>query len=222
MKSQIIGIYGHRSWIGQALLDRIQETTDFCTTMIDKRDWDWPTRSYRCLFIIPGKLEQTNEEMAEERRFVAAVAANPGSCPRQVLLGSQSVFERDTPYGVHKHMVEQAFFGAHELRWRDDPGTTPLVVRPGAVFGPTQPIGSKMLIPSLAREGDRLELRDPDRPTKFISIDDLVTHMVGLIDETPQWWGGAEIPGTLVATPRQMKSLWRTFSHLRAAAQPDE
>src|SRR5881628_2493698 len=112
MKS--VGVIGYRSWIGQVLMDHIQEKTKHRIVMIDKSDAaSWPTADYLALFIIPGKLVQTELEKLAERQLVHDIAASHTSCKRQILLGSKSSSADPlSEYGNHKRLVEESFLGA--------------------------------------------------------------------------------------------------------------
>ena len=216
-----VGIVGYRSWIARVLMDRIQGKADHQIVMIDKRDAaSHDSRYLDALFIIPGKLVQTPEERDAEVQLVHDIAISHLTCKRQILLGSQAVY-RDTPYGRHKFRVEDAFGGAGAIRRThfDQADMQTIVIRPGAIFGPTQDVNSPMLIPSIAREGGELDLKTPNESTKFISVDDLADYLISLIDgPTPAWWHNRDVPGTFEMTPVQLIQLWKTFAGLSAAS----
>lgn len=205
-----VGIIGYRSWIGEVLADSLQDQTAHQIVCIDKQTWSsFETAGFQCLFIIPGKVIQTDEEMMAERLMVQQIANDRGQCKRQVLLSSLSIFD-DTRYGRHKSEVEQAFYlGAATRRgWPNQTDMRSIAVRPGAIFGPTQDPNSHMLIPSIGREGRGLKLGTPDKPTKFISVYDLAEYLVRLCHEDPIV---GDVPGTFTATPKQLLALWKTW-----------
>lgn len=207
-----VGIVGHRSWIGQALITELR-TAGYQPIIIGKEDAKiLYTRDMDCLFIIPGRLNQSPSENLYEIDLVARIATNPLACRRQVLLGSQA--RPWTSYGRHKQHVERAFLGERPLS--DDMRT--IVVRPGAVFGPGQSIDSPMLIPSLVREGVDLQLREPGHMTSFVHVRDLVRHMVMCVCSEPP----TGIPGSFDLYPYQVRDLYETFNLMRAKAAPDE
>lgn len=222
-----VGIVGYRSWIGQALADRIQAETKHTILLIDKRDAIAQDTSHlKCLFIIPGKLEQTDLEKRQEMGLVERIGESVWACQRLVLLGSQSaakhLADRVDPdvvyptYGMHKWAVETAFYRGTNRRRLEGKQLYmhSIVVRPGAIFGPGQDVNAPMLIPQLAREGSDVELLTPDKPTKFVSIHHLTRFLVGLIDKDPGHGPCSDIPGQFEATPQAIKDLWETFAKI--------
>lgn len=222
-----VGIVGYRSWIGQALADRIQEDTDHTVVLIEKRDAIVQDTSYlKCLFIIPGKLVQTDHEKRKEMGLVERVAESTSACQRLVLLGSQAAaghyadhVDPDVvypTYGQHKWAVETAFYrGANRRRIEGKQlYMHSIVVRPGAIFGPGQDVNAPMLIPQLVREGSETQLLSPDKPTKFVSISHLTRFLVDLIENDPPHGPCSSIPGQFEATPQAIKDLWETFARM--------
>ncbi len=202
-----VGIVGHRSWIGQALAERIREEGKYSVYPLPKAEAALTySKDFAAIFIIPGKLGQTAAEMVAERDLVRDIAASPQTCQRQVLLSSMSAEHKMTEYGAHKYLVELAFqYGAES-------GKDVLVVRPGAIFGPGQDLNAPMLIPQVCRDKGTTELLTPYKPTKFISVNDLTRYLVGLLD---RWYSSAHIPGTFEATPQAIKDLYLAFNGMR-------
>lgn len=205
-----VGIVGYRSWIARELADQVRYRTDHEVVLIEKHEApDVDCRDHLTLFIIPGKLVQTQEEMTAERNMVRAVAESPLSARRQILLSSMSAETRTTEYGMHKYLTELAFqYGAGIGRKQI------ALIRPGAIFGPGQDLDAPMLIPQLARQHGFVDLQNPDKPTKFISVTDLCRCLVGLISASFATRTEDDIPGTFTATPSAIKDLYHTFNRM--------
>lgn len=219
---KFVGIIGHRSWIARALSQYITTETDCAVVPIEKHEaGHFDSSGYLCLYVIPGRTNPTANEMAAELELVSAVVNNPKTSRRVVLLSSQSIIKRETDYGRHKDHVEHVFFGSDVAMARVNAGQLDLrAVRPGAVFGPGQDIDSQMLIPSIARTDGSVELTNPDKPTQFIHIDFLVSHMwlmaLACLNGHVALTHDGAIPGTITATPRQMLQLYNTWKSLKA------
>ncbi len=208
-----IGIIGYRSWIAEELIDRFcaQDAPANQAICIEKSDAaTYDSSSFACLFLIPGKVVQTEAERAAELELVAAAVGNRRSCKRIVMLSSAAV-GRTTEYGIHKDEVERVFFGAGILRraYEGQQDLRTLAVRPGAVFGHRQSRDSTMLIPSIGREGTKIYLEWPDRPASFIHVSDLADHLISMLD--PKFLPVGEIPGTFTMTPRQLVRLYEAW-----------
>ncbi len=203
-----VGIIGYRSWIAVPLMHRLGQYGAEIDP-ISKRDAAMiDTRGHECLIIIPGKLGQNEAENIQERELVRSIAVSKNTCERKILLSSLSIAERpDSPYGRHKRLVEDAFFEGEADHRK-------IAVRPGAIFGPGQDLTAPMLIPQLMREGAATNLKTPDTPTKFVSVNDLAAFIGRLVyGDLMRLCGSVnEIPGTITATPRAIKDLWLTFA----------
>lgn len=216
-----IGIIGHRSWIAVALADRVWNEKIGHVRLLPKETAHKLDQSdLSCTFIIPGKLEQTPEEMVSEMMLVANHAVSTNTCRKQVLLSSMSFEDgATTEYGRHKMLVETSFREFSAARRLVDPGFISLVVRAPAIFGPNQPLSSRMLIPSLVRGS--VELKNPHKDTEFVHIDQLTKWLVGLIDETPQW-DPLYVPSSFSLTPSEVRDLFLTFKSLSAGGRADD
>jgi hypothetical protein len=152
-----------------------------------------------CLYLIIGRAKPTEAEMDAECAQMAAFMGNPRKPRRAVYLSSlgSNRAKRDCE-GMLGPLGERGF-----------------IIRPGAVFGPSQDPLSEMLIPSLARD-ENLTLRTPELNTQFVSVYDLVRFLQQCAD--PEWfpfdcW---DVPGTFTMTPLQMRALWRTWNGYHA------
>ena len=206
-----VGVIGHRSWIAGELITELRKEPERYTWVLPKTDVDAvDLTGFDCIYAVLGRARPTSEEGAAEVSQLAALLRN-GKPPRRIVYISSL---DQTPVKRTCEALCRTYTGTANV----------VVIRPPAVFGPGQPITSPMLIPSLAREGGSLELMTPDWPTKFISARHLAQHLVKFAD--PMWWDHLscaqpitdstfslfEIPGTLTATPAQLRELWRTWS----------
>ena len=90
------------------------------------------------------------------------------------------------------------------------------------MFGPGQSEDADMLIPSLSRTRGKLELQAPDQLCQFIHVDDLTDHLARFADplycdvhRAGQPGSHFVLPGTMTATPRQLKNLYNTWESYR-------
>lgn len=211
-----VGIIGYRSWIAKALVTRL-ETQGYEIVRIDKSQaGGFDSSSCDCLYIIPGRVVQNEQEREDEVELVRAIVANHHSSKRLILLSSSAITTQ-SEYGLHKDRVERKFFewAAGRRAWFGQGDLVTKAVRPGAVFGAGQDRSSSMLIPSIAREGSGLYLEWPDRPARFVHVDDLATHMSLLATSDKDRMATDYIYGTFEVTPRVLARLFETWEGLR-------
>lgn len=206
-----VGVMGHRSWIAQRLMAGFGGTNICMKARVEEADYVL----LDCLYLFAGRSKGSTAEMTDELGLCQMIARIPiGRLPRRLVYLSSL-----DAYGIPGQMSE---YGRFKLRcemvledglW----GRCALdIVRAPAVFGPSQPIDSGMLVPSLAREGEGLEVRNPDRSSTFIYVEDLVDHLIGFADPGNHIDPSAQIPGSFVTTPARLRSLWGTWESYRS------
>ncbi len=161
------------------------------------------------LFVFAGRARPTQVEMDAELVTLSHLVYDAQLVKHVIYISSEAI-DRDTDYGQHKRRCEAIIGADIKLtgRWT--------VVRPPATFGPTQPLESTMLIPSLKREGVELDIREPDMETDFIYVGHLCNSLIGLVQDGPpsdgpRYVGSSMLPGTFTATPDTLRNLWATW-----------
>jgi nucleoside-diphosphate-sugar epimerase len=202
----VIGIVGHRSWIAHELFGKLARAGHHVVA-VDKADLGSEDLGHiDCLYLVLGRAKPTEQEQQDEidqaSRLILG-AAGGFALPKRIVYLSSMVQTRA------KTCVE-ALLLRHKHLCRIE------ICRPAAVFGPGQDPNSSMLVPSLARD-ETLELRTPDKLTKFIHVDALTDWLVQFADlQFRNHNGNGEpgsifrVPGTFTMTPRQMKALVNT------------
>lgn len=204
-----IGIIGHRSWIAQHL---IKECPSDEVSLLSK-DWMGRLPALERIYLFAGRTHPSVTEKLDEWDLVRRTVEAAWPETHVVYISSQAVWRGDSDYARHKADLERYILGHPKARsWS--------IIRPPAVFGPGQALDSKMLVPSLAREGRSLHLREPYRLTSFISVSDLafyLRHMHPLPDHDRLFpeHSGERIPGTFVISPAQLQALQETFEWFR-------
>lgn len=210
-----VGIAGRRSFISHDLTGRLMDrglSVEFPPKeCLGTRDFS----CLDCLYLVLGRARPTPEDGSAEVRQLSDLLCNPRKPRRAVYISSMVTTET-------KARCESMVRGYSETV--SDHAPIPItVLRPGAVFGPRQAPDSPMLIPSMAREGERFAPLRPFQPTRFISSGDLADHLVrfsdpGFLDPSRAGEPGSQhdIPGTFTLTPHQVHELYLAFRGLEA------
>lgn len=216
-----VGIVGFRSFIARELMAHLAEGYNRQFSMFNKEHLgDIDFSEVDCLYLFLGRAKPSDEERAAEKRQVIAFSENKRRPKRVVYISSMD------HYGTHKGECERILIESLGPDANERLGGDTVIIRPAAVFGPGQDPESPMLIPSLVRD-PKLELRTPDRLTKFISVRALAAHLAqfsnpGWVDI--QYHGQVftssmaslyDVPGTFTASPRQITDLLETFKGLQ-------
>lgn len=206
-----VGVMGHRSWIAQRLMTGFGVTNVCMKARVEEADYSM----LDCLYLFAGRSKGSTTEMTDELGLCQRlVRVSTGQLPgRLVYLSSLDAYgipSEMSEYGRFKLRCEMVLEDGLRGRCRLD------IVRAPAVFGPSQPIESAMLVPSLAREGGGLELRSPTRSATFIHVEDLVVHLIGFADPGKRIDSSAQILGSFAVTPVSLKSLWETWDSYRS------
>jgi hypothetical protein len=228
-----VGIIGHRSWIAEALMDSLGRDTQI--VIFPKRCIDESCKIRKkqpdgtgldCTFLFPGRAKEID---LLEIETIQCAMDNLEYGARLIYVGSRLAREDypKTALGMHKQACDRALHSNREGRYRETPSSEypergvdwgqVKSVYPPAVFGPTQPADSPMLVPSLTRESD-LSLKTPESETSFISIWALTTFLRRLITEPcmgNMGYSGCYIPGEFKVPPQAIKDLYRTWSEYR-------
>lgn len=214
---RVPAVIGHRSWIARRLIARLGPAV----TLLPKEgvgDMDHSDTS--CMYVFPGRARPNAEEMARERNLIEEICSIPRDRQpgRLVYISSRVGIDPSDDFGRLKVESEDALRRTFRDRLR--------TIVPGAVFGPSQPWRSLMLVPTIARR--YAKLTDPDRVAAFIYVEDLVTYLLRFSGEEvigtmrgyfptvddPQY-----IPGTFYMTAWQVLALSETIDGLRSAAE---
>lgn len=220
----LVGIMGHRSWIAKTLMAELRDPI-----VCPKSDLEVPVLSdysrIDCLYLFAGRSKGSVEDLQAEIDLCLRFSLLPRRLwPRRlVYVSSRDATDAHTEYGRCKRRCE--------LELGETFGDILRVVRPGAVFGPQQPIDSPMLVPSLAREGLGLNVRLPSASAVYIPVAELVGYLVCFID---LGWDGIpdrydpdvirdpwHIPGSFTATGDQLRALWTTWESYRRLLPPE-
>lgn len=201
-----VAIAGFRSFIARELADQLcAHGKAVCFVAKDNIGIE-DLSMFDCVYLVLGRAKPNPREAAAEVRQVTDFLGNPRRPRRAVYIGSMSMSE-------HKLKCEELIKGCGALRID--------VIRPGAVFGPNQDIDSAMLIPSMARGGEKFVPDWPFLLTAFISVGDLAAHLVnfsnpGYLDmnRSGQPDSMCDVPGTFRLTPHQVHELYKTFRGL--------
>lgn len=203
------GVIGHRSWIGMALIDRLIELGASVTCM-NKGDAARPEAFTMIdeVFVISGRVDPTDAEWLAERSLIVNLCRVTDFVgARFTMLGSRADegMGKYSKYGMRKAELQRIITDDYRPKnWT--------IVRSPAVFGATQDPTSRMLIPSIGREGADFVAKYPDDPADFIHVDDLVQALVrssggysaAPVIRTPQ-------VGVIRARPVDLQRLWATW-----------
>lgn len=213
-----VGIIGYQSWIARELACEFEYDTvqtypkPFVGHRSDFSELD-------CLYLFAGRAKPTEREILDEIDLIRRMKLVPRSAwPRRIVyVSSRSANDCRTDYGACKRRCE--------LELMETFGDVLRVVRPGAVFGPSQSIDSPMLVPSLAREGADLKINLLHTEAVYIPVHELVDYLACFADLE---WDGVphafdpnvirdpwHIPGSFTATADQMRALWLTWESYR-------
>ncbi len=207
-----VGIAGYRSFISQELELQLDSRGKRVFPLSKAALGIDNLAGMDCVYLVLGRARPGPDEEAAEREQLAQFLVNPRRPRRAVYLSSMRLTESKLEC---ERMVQESGRG------RVHSDSRVVVLRPPAVFGPRQDIGSEMLIPSMVREGAGFEPKWPGRLTHFVSVRDLASHLASFAD--PAWmdfhFAGEpgsifEIPGSFVATPHQIQGLYRAFTGL--------
>jgi nucleoside-diphosphate-sugar epimerase len=164
------GIVGHRSWISQEIIRKLEDTGNE-VVLLEKKFVAWEDLSgLDVVYLIAGRARPSEQQRLDEVSLVKTIMDNPRSPGKMIYISSLAV-ERSgegdlEPYAVMKMTCESLI---REKSWG-------YVLRPPVIFGQGQSPWADMLLPAIARANFGLEpliVKQPTKPFYIMSVDDV-------------------------------------------------